>query len=383
MGSILLLAELLPLAKGDAAALVIVPLFFAFFIGIIALGIYSHKKAKERWMQFARTYGLTYNPPGWGSQSHMSGWFDGIYVHIGTVTRGSGKNRHTYTQFQAMLAGGVMPYGLQVYQETIFSKVGVFFGGQDIQLGDQQLDTAFVFKGNNPADVHRLVTIPAVRNALFDMLSRQPNFVLDSNRVIVEKNGFVSDIAVMYTTLVACVQLVQVLHGVCGVGAPPQMQTVPTPAPVPVELPVTMAPPPKAAKAAAPAPKSAPLPGPRPDNTPRGNGGTFVLFDQLGDASLGSTERDALIEKLRARPVTIPVLIDRVDYTSSFDVAESLKDGRTVLGTINGLRTKVAVRFPKSRDRDVVNLRRGEPMTVQANVSSWDALFDRLNVDAA
>jgi hypothetical protein len=381
MSVLLLWATWLPLARGDAAALFIVPLFFAFFIGIIALGIYSHKKAKERWMQFARTYGLTHNPAGWGSQSHMSGWFDGIYVHIGTVTRGSGKNRHTYTQFQAMLANGVMPYGLQIYQETIFSKVGVFFGGQDIQLGDQQLDSAFVFKGNNPADVHRLVTIPAVRGALFDMLSRQPNFVLDSNRVMVEKNGFVSDIGVMYTTLVACVQLVQVLHGVCGVGVPPPAQTVPVPAPV--ELPVAIVPPPKAAKPAAPAPRQAPPPGPRPDNTPRGDGGTFVLFDKLGDGALGSAERDALLEKLKTRPVSVPVVIDRVDYTSSFDVPENLKDGRTVLGTINGLKTKVAVRFPKSRDRDVVNLRRGEPMTVQAKVTSWDALFDRLNVDAA
>ena len=381
MSMLLLWASWLPLAKGDAAALFIVPLFFAFFIGIIALGIYSHKKAKERWMQFARTYGLTHNPAGWGSQSHMSGWFDGIYVHIGTVTRGSGKNRHTYTQFQAMLASGVMPYGLQVYQETIFSKVGVFFGGQDIQLGDQQLDTAFVFKGNNPADVHRLVTLPAVRGALFDMLSRQPNFVLDSNRVMVEKNGFVSDIGVMYTTLVACVQLVQVLHGVCGVGVQPPIQTVAAPAPV--EMPVTVAPPPKVAKSAPPEPKRAPQPGPKPDNTPRGEGGTFVLFDKLGDGSLGSAERDALLEKLKMRPVSVPVVIDRVDYTSSFDVPENLKDGRTVLGTINGLKTKVAVRFPKSRDRDVVNLRRGEPMTVQAKVSSWDALFDRLNVDAS
>jgi|GEM_PF-1758089 len=381
MNLLMLLAELLPLAKNEIAGFLVLPIFIAFFVGIFAFAIYSHKKAKERWLQFAHTYGLNHTPAGWGSQSHMSGWFDGIYVHIGTVTRGSGKNRHTYTQFQAMLAGGAMPYGLQIYQETIFSKVGVFFGGQDIQIGDQQLDAAFVFKGNNPADVHRLVTIPAVRGALFDMLSRQPNFVLDANRVLVEKNGFVSDLAVMYTTLVACVQLVQVLHGICGVGAPP-VQAAPAPAMAPVELPVAAAPPKAAQVPKKSAPKAA-QPGPKPDNTPRGDGGTFVLFDKLGDNSLGSTERDTLLEKLKARPVSVPVVIDRVDYTSSFDVPENLKDGRTVLGTINGLSTKVAVRFPKSRDRDVVNLRRGEPMTVQARVNSWDALFDRLNVDAA
>lgn len=370
---------ILPLAKGDAAGLIIVPLFLAFFVGIIALGIYQQKKARERWQQFAQTYGLSMVQGGWGSQGHMSGWFDGIYVHIGTVTRGSGKNRHTYTQFQAMLAGGIMPAGLQVYQETIFSKVGVFFGGQDIEVGDPQLDAAFIFKGNDPNAVFRLVTIPAVRAALFNLLSRQPNFVLDSNRVLIEKNGMVSDLPTMYATIVACVQMVQVLHGVCGVGAPPA--PVPVAVPAPVELPVVVAPQVKKVPAP-PAAKQAPLPGPKPDNTPRGDGGAFGLLDKLADTSLGSTERDTLIAKLQAQPISIPVVIDRVEYTSSFDVPEALKDGRTVLGTVNGLRTKVAVRFGKARERDIVNLRRGEPMTVQARVSSWDALFDRLNADA-
>jgi hypothetical protein len=374
-----ILLWLLPLARGDAGALIIVPLFVIFFGGIIALGIYQQKKARERWDFFARTYGLSIAPGGWGRNGHMSGWFDGIYVHIGTVTRGSGKNRHTYTQFQAMLAAGIMPAGLQVYQETIFSKVGIFFGGQDIEVGDAQLDAAFIFKGNDPNAVFRLVTIPAVRGALFNLLSRQPNFVLDSNRVLIEKNGMVSDIGVMYATIVACVQFVQVMHGVCGVG---QVAPVPVPVPMPVELPVAA---PMARQAAAPAPKpaqKAPLPGPKPDNTPRGDGGAFGLLDKLGDNSIGSSERDALIEKLRARPISIPVVIDRVEYTSSFDVPEALKDGRTVLGTVNGLSTKIAVRFGKARERDLANLRRGQPMTVQAKVSSWDALFDRINADA-
>ncbi len=374
------LSLILPLARGDAGALIIVPLFLIFFGGIIALGIYQQKKARERWEFFARTYGLSIAPSGWGRSGHMSGWFDGIYVHIGTVTRGSGKNRHTYTQFQAMLAGGIMPAGLQIYQETIFSKVGVFFGGQDIEVGDAQLDAAFVFKGNDPNAVFRLVTIPAVRAALFNLLSRQPNFVLDSNRVLIEKNGMVSDINTMYATTLACVQFVQVLHGVCGVG---QAAPMPVQAPLPVELPVAA--PPTAKKSAAPAPKpaqKAPLPGPKPDNTPRGDGGAFGLLDKLADTSIGSTERDTLIEKLRARPISIPVVIERVEYTSSFDVPEALKDGRTVLGTVNGLSTKIAVRFGKQRERDLVNLRRGQPMTVQAKVSSWDALFDRINADA-
>lgn len=372
-------------AKGDFIPILIVPLFFAFFIGMIALGIYQTKKAKERWQEFARAYGLTCNVGGWASQSHISGWFDGVYVHIGTVTRGSGKNRHTYTQFQAMLASGIMPYGLQVYQETVFSKVGVFFGGQDIQIGDPQLDAAFVFKGNIPNDVHRLVTIPAVKAALLDILARQPGFVLDANRVMVEKHGFVSDLATMYTTLVACVGLVQVLHGVCGVGvgAPQPAQKVPERAPKPAPAAMPAAAPKPAAAAPKPAKQvEAPLPGPKPDNTPRSDGGVFFLFDQLGDASLGSMERESLLEKLKGKAVSIPVIVDRVDFTSSFDVPDRLKDGRTVIGTINGIKTKVALRFPKARDRDISNLRRGTPITAQASVSGWDALFDRVIADA-
>jgi hypothetical protein len=386
MGTFLLLAQMV--AKGDAVGLLIVPLFLIFFIGIIALSIYSHKKAKERWMQFARTYGLTYNPPGMGSQSHMSGWFDGIYVHIGTITRGSGKNRHTYTQFQAMLASGIMPYGLQVYQETMFSKVGVFFGGQDVQVGDAQLDATFIFKCNSPAAVTALVTLPEIRAALLEIVARQPSFVLEANRVFIERTGFISDLNTMYTTLTACVRLAQVLHSVCGVGQPqpplakgpapqPKAAVVPAPMPAPVAVPVAV-PAPKAAQAA-PTPQSAP----RPDNTPRGNGGILALLDKLGDPALPSLERDGILESLRAKPASVSIVADRVDYTSSFDVPDALKDGRTVIGTVNGLRTKVAVRFPKSRDKDVAGMRRGTTFTVQAMISGFDALFDRVNLDAA
>lgn len=56
MNLLMLLAELLPLAKNEIAGFLVLPIFIAFFVGIFAFAIYSHKKAKERWLQFAHTY---------------------------------------------------------------------------------------------------------------------------------------------------------------------------------------------------------------------------------------------------------------------------------------------------------------------------------------
>ena len=123
--------------------------------------------------------------------------------------------------------------------------------------------------------------------------------------------------------------------------------------------------------------------GPRPDNTPRGDGGTLAMLDKLSDASLMSNERDAMVQKLGSDRITISVVIDRVELTSAFDVPEGLKDGRTVLGNVNGLRTKVAARFAGIMNPELVKLKRGESLTVQGRVAGWDGLYDRVNIDVA
>ncbi|NUO17708.1 MAG: hypothetical protein HUU03_14850, partial [Planctomycetaceae bacterium] len=154
----------------------------------------------------------------------------------------------------------------------------------------------------------------------------------------------------------------------------------------PIELPVAapaLRPQPKpAAKAAKVAAPLTNLPGPKPDNTPRGDGGIMAVLDRLSDASLLGSERDEALAKLKDQSVTLPVIVERVELTSSFDVPEELKDGRTVVGTLSGLRTKLAVRFDAAKSRELSGLRRGDNFTVQGRIASWDPLYDRVNVNA-
>jgi hypothetical protein len=367
--------------------MVFVLLFIVFIVVVIVLAVISEKKAQESWRQFAGMYGFSAQVR--SGSYNISGWFDGVYVHAGTVTRGSGKNRHTYTQFSAMIQAA-LPYGLTVYQETIFSKMGKFLGGQDIQVGDQQLDEAFVIKGADPGHVQHFVRLPAVRAALFQLLSQHPNFVLEQGRVMVELNGRISDHGRMYGVILSTVQMVQAIHVAVGFAPPPAMPVAQPQQAAAIDLPVAAParPAPKAAqkpapKPAAPAPKAGGGPPmPRPDNTPRGDGGDFAVLDKLGDPLLGSTEREALLSRLRGKDLSLPVLVDRVELTSSFDAPEALKDGHTAVGVINGLRAKVAVRFPKARDSDVKGLRRGEAIHALGKVCGYDALFDRILFDA-
>lgn len=372
----------------DFAPLIIFPLFIALFVGLAALGIYQSKKARENWARFAATYGLQMTGgESWTSRPHISGWFDGIYVHIGTITRGSGKNRSTYTQFQAML-NCPMPLGLQIHQESVFSKVGKFFGGQDIHVGDSAIDDAFILKGRDENAVRHFVSQPAIRQALFRIVQTRPDFVLYAGNIMMEQRGMVSDPARMYSAISEAVLLARAITDTMQQLAPQAApMKVPAPPPArPIELPVAapaLRPQPKpAAKAAKVAAPLTNLPGPKPDNTPRGDGGIMAVLDRLSDASLLGSERDEALAKLKDQSVTLPVIVERVELTSSFDVPDELKDGRTVVGTLSGLRTKLAVRFDAAKSRELSGLRRGDNFTVQGRIASWDPLYDRVNVNA-
>lgn len=177
--------------------------FFIFvFIagGVIALIVWSvqhAKKVRQNWALFAQQNGLQYSGGISASSSpHIAGWYGRTHITLNTVTRGSGKNRSTYTQFNAHV-NVPMPQGLNLTREGMFNKVGKFFGGQDVQLGDQQLDDAFLIKAHDVMGAFSLMRIPQVKQALLTFLARHPNMQLNERHLMFEENGVLGDMARM------------------------------------------------------------------------------------------------------------------------------------------------------------------------------------------
>lgn len=192
--------------------------FFIFIFiagGIVALIVWSiqhAKKVRENWAAFAQHHGLTYSGGiSATANPHIAGWYGRTHVTINTITRGSGKNRSTYTQFHAHV-NTAMPQGLNLTREGLFNKVGKFFGGQDVQLGDQQLDDAFLIKAHDALGAMNLMRIPPVKQALLTFVARHANMQLNERHLMFEENGVCSDMARMKVAIDDLAYLCQTLE---------------------------------------------------------------------------------------------------------------------------------------------------------------------------
>lgn len=163
--------------------------FFFIFIGIVVAVVIASighkKKVQEAWASIAAKYRMKYTGT---ARTGMSGNINGIFCNINTVTRGSGKNRSTYTVYTAYI-GTALPGGLSLTREGFFSKVGKMFGGQDIQTGDRRLDASLIIKGQDVSGIIRLLNIAQVRDALMYFVARHPGMVLTGGSLYFEEHG--------------------------------------------------------------------------------------------------------------------------------------------------------------------------------------------------
>ncbi len=175
------------LAAGDSFIVVFVLGIIGFVIALIVWGAKHQKSIRENWANFARRYNLQYAGTTYGG---LHGWFGAAQIRMNTITRGSGKNRSTYTQFHATI-GAPMPAGLILYKEGFFSKLGKVFGGEDVQVGDPAIDNAFIIKATDLLGTHSLLSLPPVKQALLYTVSRHPGLRVEARTVLWEQSGIV------------------------------------------------------------------------------------------------------------------------------------------------------------------------------------------------
>lgn len=128
------------------------------------MGFWGESK-REAWERFCAETNARYINRGFWSGDRVEMKFQNWTIVLDTYTVSTGKSSVTYTRIRAPFVnrGG---FRFRVYREGFFSGIAKLFGAQDIVVGDDAFDEAFVVKSNDEAGAARLLSGERVK-ALF------------------------------------------------------------------------------------------------------------------------------------------------------------------------------------------------------------------------
>ena len=219
---------------------------------VVAIGFVSVQKRKaqiQAWRSFAHEHKLQLLQAGTFGNPKIRGQYRGMDVRLQIEIRGSGKHRKTYTRAIARFPMA-MPRGLNITREGFTDALAKLVGGQDIEIGNEELDSRLRIKGKDVPAVLALMAKWRARNAIATFLARNTDAAVTQQHCTEQKRGFVGDVVSLRAMLEAVCRTVDEVR---------QALEEPDGAPV-TELPASSV-----------APVSAPEPelGPLPLTTPR------------------------------------------------------------------------------------------------------------------
>ena len=138
---------------------------------VFAVLAYVRRRARQQaWGELATRTGLTFEPGGLLTPMRITGAYRGHALTLDTYTRSSGKNSTTYTRI-LLSANNPSALSLAIYDENVLGKIGKALGMQDIQVGDDELDRRFTFKGQPEPVITGLLTSISLRQKLLEARS--------------------------------------------------------------------------------------------------------------------------------------------------------------------------------------------------------------------
>jgi len=138
---------------------------------IFAVLAYRRRQARQQaWSELAVRTSLTFEPGGLLSPMRVTGTYRGRPLTLDTYTRSSGKSSTTYTRIR-LGVNNPSALSLAIYDENVLSKLGKALGMQDIQVGDDELDRRFTFKGQPQPVIASLLTSIGLRQKLLEARS--------------------------------------------------------------------------------------------------------------------------------------------------------------------------------------------------------------------
>jgi len=120
---------------------------------------------REIWEQLARDMNINFEQVGLLTADRVVAGYGEWTITLDTYTVSTGKSSTTFTRLRA-------PYvnrdGFQftIYREGFFSKIGKFFGMQDVEVGFSNFDRDFIIQGNHEGRLRSLFVNPRLRELL-------------------------------------------------------------------------------------------------------------------------------------------------------------------------------------------------------------------------
>lgn len=128
------------------------------------------------------------------SDEYTGGWIHGSYQGVSiniqdeaTVHSSRSGNYITVkTLYEALLDKQYIIDGLEVFREELLSKVSKVFGAEDIQIGHEEIDKAFIIRANSELDAQRLFASPDVRDSFLALQKMCSKFRLKDGILTLE-----------------------------------------------------------------------------------------------------------------------------------------------------------------------------------------------------
>lgn len=198
--------------------------FFGIFLVVIVFFVYRRQRASSAWQKFADEHGLQVTSAGFFGGFQMKGGFRDESIQVETEQRRTGRNRTTYTVYTVELPPAV-PMDLVMYDESLFSKVGKFFGGEDIEVGRPEFDGAFIIKGSHPDEIREFLDRDVVAEALLDLYDFCGDMHIEHQTLKIAHRGLAHQTSTLETNLEPLVRCTKVLKNACEANAIGTMET--------------------------------------------------------------------------------------------------------------------------------------------------------------
>ncbi len=162
-------------------------IFIAIIGVVLGVNFWVKKRQINAWQSVASKLGLNFMNSGLFGETAITGSVDGINVNVSIEVVGHGKNKRVYTLVGAPLRH--VPSDMVVYGEGFLQKMGKMFGGEDVQVGDSEIDATFIIKGRAADRIADLLTQPSVKRALIVGHKRCSSLRIEAARARIRERG--------------------------------------------------------------------------------------------------------------------------------------------------------------------------------------------------
>lgn len=132
------------------------------------MGLFGPSK-KEIWTQLSEEINANYIEGSFLKGARVEYTYNNWIIYLDTYTVSTGKSSVTYTRMRAPFIN-MKKFQFKIYKKGLFSNVGKALGMQDIEIGYDLFDNAYIIKGNDEVLVKKLFLNDDIRN----LIQKQP-----------------------------------------------------------------------------------------------------------------------------------------------------------------------------------------------------------------